>query len=266
MISSLIAFVNDNNIARLACLDFGIQWTLWVFSAILHTEKFYDLAGSCTFLALVYLAFSWSRAQSGPQWVQRNMVMLWAVRLGLYLFVRVMKDGGDKRCNKARDRPTVLLVYWTLQGVWVLVTLLPTLVMMEAPSSGRTTTQHYVGWAMWLVGFLFELLADYQKSVFRNDPANKGRFIQSGVWSISRHPNYFGEILLWFGLYVSASVGWSGARHLLVLCPVLDYLLISRLSGIPPLEAAGRRRWGAEAAYNKYLATVPELVPFVGSV
>ncbi|XP_037079538.1 uncharacterized protein LOC119100562 [Pollicipes pollicipes] len=259
MFSSIVAFIKGSSLAKLACLDFGIQWGLWVFSAALHTEKFYDLAGSSTYLVLVYLAFEWSRGQTSPQSVQRNMVMIWAIRLGLYLFVRVLKDGGDKRFNKARDSPSTLFVYWTLQGVWVLVTLLPTLVMMDGSERRQPCTQHYVGWAMWAVGFVFEVVADYQKTVFRNNPANKGRFITTGVWSLSRHPNYFGEVLLWFGLYVSASAGWSGWRHLLVLCPLFDYVLISRLSGVPLLEAAGRRRWGAEAAYQRYLATVPQL-------
>ena len=92
----------------------------------------------------------------------------------------------------------------------------------------------------------------------------QGQFISTGLWSISRHPNYFGEILLWFGLYVSASAGWSGGRHLLVLCPLFNYLLISRLSGVPLLEKAGLKRWGDDPRYKRYLGTVPELVPFIG--
>ncbi|KAF0288019.1 hypothetical protein FJT64_013590 [Amphibalanus amphitrite] len=265
MWSSVVAFIKgSSSVVQLACVDFGIQWGLWTVSAALHTEKFYDLAGSSTFAALVYLAFDWSRQQSGPQWLQRNMVLVWAARLGLFLFVRVLKEGGDRRFNRARDSPATLFAFWTMQGVWVIVTLLPTLVMMDSETRRQPSTQHYVGWTMWAVGFVFEVIADYQKSVFRNDPANKGQFIDTGLWSISRHPNYFGEILLWFGLYVSASVGWSGRRHLLVLCPLFNYLLISRLSGVPPLEKAAAKRWGSDPRYRRYASTVPELVPFIG--
>ncbi|KAF0306018.1 hypothetical protein FJT64_022437 [Amphibalanus amphitrite] len=221
MWSSVVAFIKgSSSVVQLACVDFGIQWGLWTVSAALHTEKFYDLAVGAAVAA----------AEHGARL---------AARLGLFLFVRVLKEGGDRRFNRARDSPATLFAFWTMQGVWVIVTLLPTLVMMDSETRRQPSTQHYVGW-------------------------DHGRFIDTGLWSISRHPNYFGEILLWFGLYVSASVGWSGRRHLLVLCPLFNYLLISRLSGVPPLEKAAAKRWGSDPRYRRYASTVPELVPFIG--
>ena len=87
---------------------------------------------------------------------------------------------------------------WTLQGLWVFITLLPTLMLNESKNRRPVGLQDYVGWSMWAVGILFEAVADWQKTAFKADPANKGQFINTGLWSISRHPNYFGEILLWY--------------------------------------------------------------------
>merc|ERR1719391_411990 len=120
-----------------------------------------------------------------------------------------------------------------------------------------------VGWAMWVVGMAVELAADYQKHVFRSNKANSEDFIKTGLWAISRHPNYFGEILLWFGLYISASSSFTGLQYLSVGSPVLVMLLITKLSGIPLLEAAGKKKWGDNSEYLRYLAETPVLVPFI---
>ena len=88
-------------------------------------------------------------------------------------------------------------------------TLLPSLMMVTKRLQPRLTTQDFIGWTIWLVGFSIEVFADYQKSVFRSDPTNKDTFITTGLWSLSRHPNYFGEILLWFGLYITASSSFN---------------------------------------------------------
>lgn len=163
------------------------------------------------------------------------------------MFSRVLQSGADRRFDKAREDPKLFLVYWTLQGiyiflmflkmhravvnsfpphshfmtplkrntifgstgVWVIVTLLPSLMMMFERHQPNLTTQDYVGWAMWAVGFTMEVVADHQKSRFRADPANHDKFISTGLWSLSRHPNYFGEIFLWFGLFVSASSSFT---------------------------------------------------------
>lgn len=163
-----------------------------------------------------------------------------------------------------RDSPVKLFTFWSLQGVWVFVTLLPTL-MANSPSARdpALTTQDLVGWSLWGIGMAFEVIADLQKSLFRMNPENKDKFIQEGLWSISRHPNYFGEILLWAGLYVSASTTFRGAQYLAVLSPLFVYVLITRVSGVPILESQARKRWGHLAEYQRYLRQTPILVPFL---
>ena len=143
--------------------------------------------------------------------------------------------------------------------------------------------QDYLGWALWATGMFFEIVADMQKTAFKNDPKNQvsahhifensepkskyrlftqGKFITTGLWSISRHPNYFGEILLWFGLYISASSVFKGWQYLGVLSPLFVHLLITRVSGIPLLEKAGLKKWGHLKEYQEYLKNTPSLVPF----
>ncbi|KAG7153786.1 Zinc finger protein 362-like [Homarus americanus] len=134
--------------------------------------------------------------------------------LGLFLFTRIVKAGKDRRFDKTRANPVRFFYAWTLQGVWVLVTILPSLLAVLSPRQRPVGTRDYIGWGIWAMGFLIEVVADYQKTVFKNNPANKDKFINTGLWALSRHPNYFGEILLWFGLYVSASSTFSGWEYL----------------------------------------------------
>lgn len=251
----------ENNLVNLLATSMGIQWLGWAISAYLHTEKFYDLTGSATFLLLSHQSYNWSK-QTDRQTVQCWLVTAWACRLGTFLFTRIIKDGKDPRFDKARDSPSTLLIFWTIQGLWVFVTLLPTLLLNESSRNKAITKQDYFGWTIWIVGFLFEVIADYQKSAFRSVPENKGKFIESGLWSISRHPNYFGEISLWFGLYVSASNVFQGWQFFSVLSPIAVMLLITKISGIPLLEKAGLVKWGKLPEYRRYLEQTAVLVPF----
>jgi len=243
-------------------IDFGVQWVMWGISSLLRTERFYDLTGSSTFLLIALKAYFDYSGKNVRAKIQTSAVVIWAVRLGFYLFSRVLKDGHDRRFTKAKEDPSLFLVYWTIQGVWILVTLLPSLMMIMEKSQGKVTIQEYLGWTMWTVGFLIEVIADYQKDQFRRDPANKDKFISTGLWSLSRHPNYAGEIFLWFGLFVSASSSFtSWWQHLSILSPTFVYLLITKVSGIPLLEQYGLKKWGNMPDYQAYINQTPELFP-----
>jgi len=249
-------------VVRLAGLSLAVNWVGWAASAALHTEKFYDLTGSLTFLLLSHLSHSAS-SMNTRQNVHSWFIFGWACRLGTFLFLRILKDGSDKRFDRARDNPGLFFKFWTVQAVWVWVTLLPTLIANTQRRNPTLGTRDYIGWTVWAGGFLIELVADMQKSIFKADPTNEGKFIQSGLWSLSRHPNYFGEISLWFGVYISCSSVFRGWQYLSVLSPVLVMLLITRLSGVPLLEAAGAKRWGHLPEYRRYLADTPVLIPFI---
>merc|ERR1712127_460081 len=248
--------------SRLLALSVGVQWAGWGLASYLHTEKFYDLVGSGTFLLVSGLAY---RSSSGNlrQKVVALMVGAWALRLGTFLFARVLKVGEDKRFDVAKHDPTKFFIFWTIQGFWVFVTLIPTIMLMTAKRNPILGLRDVLGWTAWGTGFLMEVVADAQKWNFKSDPANQGRFITSGLWGVSRHPNYFGEMLLWSGIFLSCSKVMRGPQLLAVLSPVMVMLLITQISGIPLLEAAGKERWGGDPEYQRYISEVPVLVPFL---
>jgi len=257
-------FMGFGNVTRLCIVDFGIQWLLYGVAVWKKTEKFYDLAGSSTFILLAYLNFRWNADEHPRQLIQTCCVGLWAFRLGIFLSIRAYKsEGPDHRFLEALENNSLFFATWTLQGVWVILTLLPSIIGVTSPHQRPLGLRDYIGWSMWALGFLTEILADYQKTKWRNDPANEGKFINVGLWSISRHPNYFGEIMLWFGLYISASSTFSGYEYFTILCPLFDYLLITRISGIPLLESYARKKWGVMPQYQAYVRDTPVLIPFL---
>lgn len=183
--------------------------------------------GSLTFLLVSHLSHS-SSSGTGRQTVVSYLVFSWACRLGTFLFIRVLKDGGDKRFDKAKVEPATFFKFWFIQGLWVFITLLPAITLNTTRRNPAVGWRDYVGWGIWGLGFVIEVVADLQKSIFKSNPVNAGRFIQSGLWSVSRHPNYFGEIALWFGVYISCSSVFRGWQYATILSPVLVMLLITR--------------------------------------
>lgn len=256
-------FEISSPLLELAAVDFLMQYAVFIVSAYLKSEKFYDITGSTTFLVLAHLCRKWNPERSVRQMIQSGMILTWAVRLGTFLFIRVLKSGKDRRFNKARENPQLFFVYWTMQGVWIFVTLLPSLMLLSRPDFMPLTNRDYLGFALWTLGFTIEVVADFQKSVFCNITENKGKFINTGLWSVSRHPNYLGEILLWFGLYFSASSTFKGKEMLTVLCPVFDMFLITKISGIPLLEKHGIQKWGRDPKYVDYMKNTAILIPYL---
>ncbi|GAB1610245.1 uncharacterized protein LOC115225879 [Argonauta hians] len=249
---------------KLAALDFGIQWIGWLVSSFLKTEKFFDLTGSATFIILATSSLTWKRPVFLRQKIHSGFVCVWAARLGLFLVNRVLKAGSDSRFDKVRSRPSKFFVYWTLQGVWVLATLAPTLILNSRTVDKPLHYVDYLGFDLWVFGFVFETVADYQKSVFRANPANKGKYIRSGLWSLSRHPNYFGEITLWTGLCMtSLTTVQHPAEYLSILSPMFVAFLLIKVSGIPILERMALERWGRSPAYLEYVKSTPKLIPYI---
>lgn len=256
-------FNMGNVLVKSAVIDVGIQWAGFAVSAALKTEKFYDLLGSGTFLYLAYKSLQWGKRYFARQKIQTGLVMVWALRLGLYLFSRILKDGHDRRFDKVRNVPTKFFLFWTVQAVWVFITLLPTLILNAKQHDEELSTRDYIGWGIWGLGFFFEALSDYQKSEFRADPDNAGKFITSGLWSLSRHPNYFGEILVWAGLFISASSVMRGSDYISLISPIFVTFLLTKVSGVPLLERSAMKRWGTDPLYQEYVRKTPVLIPFL---
>lgn len=245
-------------------VGFVLHWLIFVPSFIGQTEHYFDLTGSLSFIATVLLANWLAGTTTGNDpraLLLSGMVLIWAVRLGSFLFLRVKRTGQDRRFNEMKTRFWRFLFTWTLGGLWVLMTLAAAL---AAITSGRVVALDWLAWAgfaLWLAGFALEVVADRQKSAFRRDPANAERFIRSGVWAWSRHPNYLGEMVLWVGVALVAAPVLQGWQYLTLLSPVFVILLIARISGIPLLEARAEEKWGQDADYIDYKKTTAVLIP-----
>ncbi|MBC53433.1 MAG: hypothetical protein CMQ34_06300 [Gammaproteobacteria bacterium] len=247
--------------ALCALIAFGLNWLIFVPSYLAQTEHYFDLTGSLTFVTVILTALALSPDQDWRAAVLAVLVCIWATRLGGFLFLRVRKDGSDGRFDTIKPHFTRFLLTWTLQAVWVFVSSAAALAAITATQRVEMDLLAIIGLIMWLTGFAIEVAADAQKRAFSANPANKGQFIRSGLWAWTRHPNYFGEILLWIGVAVIALPALSGWQLVALISPVFITLLITRVSGIPMLEARADKRWGDDPAWQAYKDRTPRLIP-----
>ena len=246
--------------ALAVALAFLIQWIVFVPSFLRHTEKFFDLTGSLTYLTVMALAVLLSPERDARSILLWIMVSLWAVRLGYFLFTRIQRDGHDGRFDELKVSFPRFLMTWTLQGLWVSLTLAAALVAITAQTRQGLGLVEAIGILVWLVGFGIEAVADDQKRRWRANKRNKGKFIDTGLWAWSRHPNYFGEILLWVGVLIIAVPVLQGWQWIALISPIFVTLLLTRVSGVPMLEKRADDKWGGQPKYEAYKAKTPVLI------
>ncbi|VXC50593.1 conserved membrane hypothetical protein [Arthrobacter sp. 9AX] len=240
---------------------FVIQWLVFIPSFKEQTEKFYDLTGALTYITITVFLVLASPGVDARGLLLAAMVVLWAVRLGSYLFQRVMKHGKDDRFDELKTDVARFLNTWTLQGLWVVLTAALAWVAITSDKKVGLDGFFWVGLLVWALGITVETVADVQKTRFKADPVNKGRFINTGLWSRSRHPNYFGEITLWVGVAIIALPVLQGWQWAALVSPVFVALLLIKGSGVPPLEEKADRKWGGQPEYEAYKKNTPVLVP-----
>ena len=242
-------------------LAFLIQWLVFIPAYIFQTEKYFDLTGSLTYITVTTLALTLSRGMDTRSILLWALVIIWAVRLGSFLFGRIRKAGKDDRFDDIKPDFLRFLNVWTIQGLWITFTAAAALVAITSSVRKELDVFAVVGFLVWILGFAFEVVADSQKSRFNADPANKGKFIQSGLWSRSRHPNYFGEIVLWIGIAIIAIPVLQGWQWVAMISPLFVTFLLTRVSGVPLLEKKAEAKWGGQADYEAYKKNTPALIP-----
>ena len=261
---------------------FGIQALGFAIAAPLQTDRFYDLTGSLTYAACIGVSVFHSRLRSPRALFQalsslhtRQIILsvttlFWCGRLGSFLAYRITKDKKDSRFDKIKQNPMRFGVAWFLQGVWCFLTAYPVYFINVSPAAtlAKLGLLDVVGLSLWTVGFAMEAFSDWQKLRWAESIGHerrKNEFISHGLWSLSRHPNYFGEILLWFG---SCLIATSGVMHFSALralsfaaSPIFVAFLLNKVSGIPLLEKSSDKRFGHLQSYQDYKSKTPVLVP-----
>lgn len=240
---------------------FVVQWAVYVPSFMARTEHFFDLTGSLTYQLLAVLALVLTDNADARTVILAAMILVWAVRLGVFLFRRVRSAGKDGRFDKLKHDWARFLMTWTVQGLWITFTAAAALAAMTSGNKQGLGFVGVVGIIVWAIGFGIEVVSDQQKSSWRADPANDGRFITVGLWALSRHPNYFGEFLLWVGVAILAVPVLQGWQYVTLLSPVFVYLLLSKVSGVPMLEKRADKRWGGQPDYEEYKSRTPVFFP-----
>ncbi len=258
-----IAYAVGSRLVFIAVLlAFLISWIAYIPAYIFQTEKFYDLTGSIKYLFLTWFIYVLSYELYGfniGNLILATLISIWTIRLGSFLFMRIHKDGEDKRFRTIKTSASQFFLTWTLSGMWVSLCSICALTAIANPFGVTLNLVTYIGIGLFLLGFGIEVIADKQKTAFRSILENKNAFITSGLWSKSRHPNYLGEIILWFAIAVISFSSLSGTQYIALISPVFTYLLLVYVSGVRMLEDRANKKWGNLTEYQDYKKNTPIL-------
>ena len=245
-----IAFATGIDLVKNAVvIAYILQWVLFIPAYMLQTEKFYDLAGSITYISIISFVFYKSSEFNLGSLILSLFIIIWALRLGSFLFFRIKEAGEDKRFRDIKPSPTRFFMTWTLQGTWVSICSACAITAISTTEGIIINELFIIGAVIFISGFLIEVIADIQKTKFRSIPDNKDKFITSGLWSYSRHPNYFGEISLWLGVAIISFSSLKGWQLTTLISPIFTYILLVYVSGVRLLEARGKQKWGHLDSY-----------------
>ncbi|KAL1758336.1 hypothetical protein FB107DRAFT_288645 [Schizophyllum commune] len=270
---------------------YALQAAFALYCVPTQNDIFYDLAGSLGFLSTTFISLYYPHlkakfnGQPGSlpsllsfaprQLLLSGALSIWTIRLGLFfLFPRALKNGGDSRFDEIKKEPVKFTLFWLGQATWVFLVGLPAYMANTLPASLHPPlgARDYLSFGLFAGSLLFEMIADKQKSNWRaakNAKQHDEKFISSGLWSISRHPNYVGEVGIQAGIWALATgtlqAGYfpPGSIALAGLSPIVTYLLLRKVSGVPPLEEAGDKKFGNDLGWAHYKKTVPIFWPGV---
>jgi steroid 5-alpha reductase family enzyme len=242
-------------------ISLGFNLLMFVPAYFYKTDKLTDLSYAISFVALALYGLLYG-GLTVPSLLLFISIFIWALRLGTYLFIRISKIKKDTRFDQMRTKFWSFLQFWVLQGISVWIVLIPsTLFFLNKVEN--ISVLSLIGLIIWFMGLSIEAIADIQKYRFINNPINTGKWIDTGLWSYSRHPNYLGEITLWIGIYIFTIFGLNNLQILIGLIgPLYISLLIIFVSGIPILEKSADNKWGNDANYKDYKKKTAVLVPF----
>jgi steroid 5-alpha reductase family enzyme len=252
------------NITYAVLFIFLIHLLIFVPSYYFQSEKFFDLTGTISYvLSVLFIFFKSNTVESINlgSLVLSTFIIIWSLRLGTFLFLRIKKAGKDRRFNEIKKSFSWFFMTFSLSGMWVTICSICALTGIANGIIISGTT--IIGIIIFIIGFTIEIIADSQKTKFRANDDNKDKFISSGLWKYSRHPNYLGEIILWLGISLISFSSLEGFQYITLISPIFTYLLLVNVSGINLLEKSGKKKWGHLESYKKYLKETPRLFGFL---
>ena len=249
------------NITYAVLCIFLIHLLIFVPSYFFQTEKFFDLTGTISYVSSVLFIFFKSNTVESinlGSLVLSTFIIIWSLRLGIFLFLRIKKAGKDKRFNEIKKSFSWFFMTFSVSGMWVTICSICALTGIANGIIFSSTT--IIGIIIFIIGFTIEIIADSQKTKFRANDDNKDKFISSGLWKYSRHPNYLGEIILWLGISLISFSSLEGFQYITLISPIFTYLLLVNVSGINFLDKSGDKKWGMLESYKKYKEKTPRLI------
>ena len=252
------------NITYAVLFIFLIHLLIFVPSYYFQTEKFFDLTGTISYVSSVLFIFFKSNTLESinlGSLALSTFIIIWSLRLGTFLFLRIKKAGKDRRFNEIKKSFSWFFMTFSVSGMWVTICSICALTGIANGIIFSNTT--IIGIIIFIIGFTIEIIADSQKTKFRAKDDNKDKFISIGLWKYSRHPNYLGEIILWLGISLISFSSLEGSQYITLISPIFTYLLLVNVSGINLLEKSGKKKWGHLESYKIYKKNTPRLIGFL---
>jgi len=258
--------LDERFLAITAIISLVWQISFFVIAAGCKFDKVTDLAYGSNFVVLAVVTLCANNAFYPRQIVVSIAVILYGIRLATFLFVRILIIGKDHRFDSTRDSPVKFFIWFIFQFMVVWLVSLPYILVNAVSTNIPLQVNDYVGWAIWFIGCLCEAIADHQKFLYRSNPENVNHWCDVGLWHFSRHPNYFGEILCWWGIFITATSVLKTWDWLVIVSPILMTVVLLFGSGVPTTERASDSRFLSNPDYILYKARTPILVPFIPGV
>jgi len=253
---AVVHVLDDYYLAITLLITIAYQLFFFAIAFSLKFDKLTDFAGGTNFVVLAFITLAFSSQPDARQILVSIFIMLWGARLSAFLLFRIIKTGKDDRFDDKRDKFFPFLGFWIFQMIWVWTVSLPVTVLnspsiAQFPQPPFGTGRDIAGVVLFVIGFFLESVSDVQKYIFRSKPENKGKVCDIGLFTISRHPNYFGEIIIQFGIYMiavsPAAYGYvTGAAYNALSATVLGAIFLTVLlmfvSGLTLQERPGAKK------------------------
>ncbi len=243
-------------------ISLGINILMFFIAFANKTDKLTDISYVLSFIFLTWFLVWKNKNLDQIQLIIAIAISIWAIRLGTYLFIRILDMKKDKRFDGIRENFIKFAGFWILQAITVWIVMLPSIIVLGSKENPPMNAITILGLFIYLIGLSVETIADWQKFNFKKKKENRDKWINSGIWKYARHPNYFGEMLVWWGIFITCLNYLEGIEFLTIIGPIFISLMLRFVSGVPTIEKRYEEKFGDNKEYRKYKENTRLLIPF----